>query len=67
MKKSELQELKTKPRAELEKLLRETREELRKVRFDLEAGKVKNVSRLRRLKKDIARLLTLLNTRINKT
>lgn len=56
-----IQELKTKPKAELLKLLREARGRLRSLRFDLEAGKVKNVAELRRLKKDIARLLTFLN------
>ena len=58
MKKRELQELKTKPVAELEKLLRESRERLRALKFNLAAGKVKNSGELRELKKTIARVLT---------
>lgn len=65
MKKKSIQELKNKPKAELLKLLKEARERLRSLRFDLEAGKVKNVAELRKLKKDIARLLTFLNLNKN--
>lgn len=60
MKKREIQELKTKPVAELQKLLKDGRERLRVLKFDLAAGKVKDMSKLRELKKDIARLLTFL-------
>lgn len=61
MKSKEIRELKTKPKAELRKLVKESRERLRGLRFDLKAGKVKNVAELRTLKKDIARMLTFLN------
>jgi large subunit ribosomal protein L29 len=61
MRRKEIQELRTKPRAELQKMLKEARERLRALRFDLEAGKVKNVAELRKLRKDIARILTFLN------
>lgn len=61
MKRKEVQELKTKPKAELQKMLKDARERLRSLRFDLEAGKVKNVAELRKIKKDIARILTFLN------
>lgn len=59
MKKREIQELKNRPVAELQKLIAEARERLRVLRFDLAAGKVKNVKDLRMLRKDIARLSTL--------
>lgn len=53
-------ELRTKSPAELQKMLVEYREKLRQLRFDLSAGKVKNIKAIRELKKDIARILTLL-------
>jgi len=45
---------------ELNQILLEKREKLRALRFDLAAGKVKNVREIREIKKDIARILTLL-------
>ncbi|MBM4177510.1 50S ribosomal protein L29 [Candidatus Gribaldobacteria bacterium] len=42
-------------------ILLEKRESLRQLNFDLKAGKVKNVRTIRESKKDIARILTLLN------
>ena len=65
MKKKEIQELKTKPVPELKKLLKEWRERLRVLKFDLAAGKVKNVEELRKLRKDIARALTFLRATEN--
>lgn len=62
MKRKTLQELREKPAAELHKLLKEDRERLRTLRFDLAAGKVKNVREIRSLRKDIARLLTFLRS-----
>jgi len=53
-------ELRQKSKEELEKLLKEKRERLRVLRFDLVAGKLKNVREIREIKKDIARILTLL-------
>jgi len=47
-------------RKELELALAEKREKLRALRFNLAAGKVKNVREIREIKKDIARILTLL-------
>ena len=46
---------------DLRRLLEEDREKLRQLKFDLSAGKVKNVREFRRVKKDIARILTVLN------
>jgi len=53
-------ELRQKPKNELQTLLLEKRERLRVLRFDLASGKVKNVREIRQIKKDIARILTLL-------
>jgi len=47
--------------SELQKILLEKRERLRNLRFDLAAGKVKNIKEIREVKKDIARILTILN------
>ncbi len=56
-----IKELKQKSKDELAKTLAENREFLRSLRFDLAAGKIKNVRQLRLVKKDIARISTLLN------
>lgn len=61
MKKSEIQQLKTKPLPELKKQLEERREKLRSLQFDLAQGKVKNVSEIKTTKKIIARILTIIN------
>jgi len=53
-------ELKQKSKKELERLLLNDREKLRQLKFDLSAGKVKNVREIRKIKKDIARILTIL-------
>lgn len=54
-------ELLKKSKSELQRLLFETREKLREMRFNLASGKVKNIKEIRALKKDIARILTVLN------
>jgi ribosomal protein L29 len=61
MKKKEIQELKNKPIGELEHLVIESGEHLRALRFDLAAGKVKNVNELHQTRKKIARAKTFLN------
>ncbi len=53
-------ELRQKPKDELPTLLSRKRERLNALKFDLVAGKVKNVREIRQIKKDIARILTLL-------
>ena len=53
-------ELRKKSKGELQKILEDNREKLRQLRFDLSAGKVKNVKEIRNLKKEIARIMTLL-------
>ena len=55
-----LVELRRKPKEELKKILQDNREKLRQLRFDLSAGKVKNVREIRHLKKEIAQILTLI-------
>ena len=61
MKKKEIQELKNKPIGELERLVIDSGEKLRALRFDLAAGKVKNVNELHQTRKRIARAKTFLN------
>jgi len=58
-------ELRQKETGELEKLLRENREKLRELRFNLASGKVKNVKELHGLKKDIARILLVIKEKQN--
>ncbi|RLC34742.1 MAG: 50S ribosomal protein L29 [Candidatus Nealsonbacteria bacterium] len=53
-------EIRQKTKEELKKLLTEKREKLRRLKFDLISGKVKNVREIRQIKKDIARILTCL-------
>jgi len=57
-----LAELRQKSRSELERILIENREKLRQLRFDLVAKKIKNVREVRKIKKDIARILTFLKS-----
>jgi len=54
-------ELRTKTDSELKKLLQDSRERIRQLRFDLASGKVKNIREIRKVKKIIAQVLTLLN------
>lgn len=61
MKTSELKKLKSESKEELYKLLLDSSKKLQDLKFNLAAGKVKNVRSVRVLKKDIARILTLLN------
>ena len=59
-------ELRKKTKSELKKLCQDLRERLRALRFDLSTGKVKNVKEVRQVKKEIARILTLLRETSNK-
>jgi large subunit ribosomal protein L29 len=60
MKKKDIQDLKNRSVAELSNLERESKERLRTLRFDLAAGKVKNVAELRETRKKIARIKTFI-------
>lgn len=55
------EEIRNKPESELHQLLKDKRSKLREARFNLASGKVKNVKVVRKLKKDVARILTILN------
>ncbi|MBI3589150.1 MAG: 50S ribosomal protein L29 [Candidatus Liptonbacteria bacterium] len=61
MKNKEIQELKIKTLPELESLLKENQNRFKDLKFNLAAGKVKNVTRLRHVRRDIARILTFIN------
>lgn len=54
-------ELREKGIEELKKLLAEKRESVRKVRFDIATKQAKNNRDLRNDKRDVARILTLIN------
>lgn len=62
MKKKEVQELKSKSSADLQKKIGELRDRLHGLKMDLAAGKVKNVREINVVKKDIARMLTAIST-----
>lgn len=56
-----IKELREKGIEELRKLLSEKRENMRKLRFDISTKQVKNNRQLRNDKRDISRILTLIN------
>jgi large subunit ribosomal protein L29 len=53
-------ELRKKSKKDLEKILDEKRRTLMDLRFNLTAGKLKKVREIREIKKDIARILTVM-------
>jgi len=55
-----IEEFIKKPKEELLKILKDNREKIRQLRFDLAAGKVKNVREIRRIKKEVSQILTIL-------
>ncbi len=62
----EVKELKRKSLKELVKLLSTLREKLRDMRFKISADQLKNVREIRNLKKDIARILTMIRAKREK-
>ena len=60
------QEIKKKSIKDLESILQRKREQLSQLRFNLASGKVKNVREVRKLKKEIARILTIQKTLLKK-
>lgn len=56
-----IKEIKEKNNEELKKLLAEKREDVRKLRFDIASKQAKNNRKLRNDKKDIAKIMTVLN------
>lgn len=67
MKTRELTEYKNKDLKELEKDVRLLQEKLNGLRFDLAAGKVKNIHAFKTVQKSIAQLLTLINVKKHET
>lgn len=65
MKKKDIQELKHRPVEDLVHLIVEGNEKLRALKFDLAAGKVKDISGIRDLKKKVARMKTFIHERAN--
>lgn len=57
-------ELKNRSEKELQQLLKEEREHLRELRFDLASKKLKKVREVRESKKTIAMILTLINKKM---
>ena len=53
--------LRTKTLAELQTMVREERAKLHQLKFDLPSGKVKNVRGIREIRRNIARILTVMN------
>jgi len=60
-------ELRQKNKSELTHSLQEYKDKVRALRFDLASGKIKNVREIRKIKKDIARILTLLKEQKTKS
>ncbi|HZX01143.1 MAG TPA: 50S ribosomal protein L29 [Candidatus Paceibacterota bacterium] len=60
MKRKEIENLKTKSSAELQKQLKENEELLSSSKFDLASGKVKNIFLIKETKKTIARIKTFI-------
>ncbi len=57
------QELRQRNSEELYSLLKELKEKLQNMKFELSQGKVKNTAMLRLIRKDIGRILTILRER----
>jgi len=55
------EELKQKTKEELGRLLEDTREKLRTLRFDIQMKQSKNVREMRKTKKLIAKIFTFIN------
>lgn len=55
-----IKELRSKSKAELKRLLTESQEKLRKLRFDIANKQLKDVREVRSTKRTIARMLTIL-------
>lgn len=63
MKRRDLKNYSGKNKSDLEKDVRGFREKLSALRFDLAAGKVKNIKEIRELKKSVAQLLTIIRSK----
>jgi ribosomal protein L29 len=56
-----IKEFREKNKEELQKLLTEKEENVRKLRFEIASKQIKNVKDLKNNKKDVSRILTLIN------
>jgi len=65
-KKEKIREFSRMVQKELQGLLKEKKERLRQLRFDLVAGKIKNVKETRTTRKDIARIETIIKLKSEK-
>lgn len=65
MKKTDIKQLHSKTEEELKVILKDTVDALNKAKMDLVAHKLKNTTKLRELKDDIARILTIMNKEDN--
>lgn len=63
MKANDWKELKNKEVKDLRRLLQENREKLRELRFSINANQQKDIKSLNRIKKIIAKILTLINNK----
>jgi large subunit ribosomal protein L29 len=61
MKRKDIQELKRRTVSELEAQIKDGSEKLRGLRFDLAAGKVKDITQIHEMKKKIARMKTFIH------
>lgn len=59
----EFKEIKTKSESELQKLLAESRDKLRDLRFKDANKQLKNVREIRKIREMIARIMTILNVK----
>jgi ribosomal protein L29 len=64
MKKNDIQKLKEMAPQEMERVIANAREELRSLKFDLAAGKVKDIRAISETRKKIARLMTFINEKM---
>ncbi len=55
------EEIRKNSEKDLKKLLKEKKEKFKEVKFNLSSGRVKNTKEAQKIKKDIARILTILN------
>ncbi|MCL4405147.1 50S ribosomal protein L29 [Patescibacteria group bacterium] len=65
MKKNDIQKLKEMSSQEMERVIGNAREDLRKLKFDLAAGKVKDIRSVSEARKKIARLMTFVRGKVD--
>jgi ribosomal protein L29 len=63
MKKSTVEQFNSRNTKELQKQLNDNRDKLWSLKTDLVSGKVKNVREIKKLKRDIARILTVMKSK----